>query len=77
MLSVSDIPQLAASVEGLQRVVRVSLRATTSNEVPACAPEPELDLELLDDAEFEMFTKLVHKCKRSGKGKPPDGDKVP
>lgn len=44
-LSVSDIRQLAATVEAAQRIARCALGATPNNEVPVREPESEPDFK--------------------------------
>ena len=77
-LSACDIRQLALTVESMQKVARLALGASTSNEVPIKPVEPDLNLMLLSDEEFELFSKLLEKCSappRKGV-KPPDDGKL-
>ncbi len=69
-LTACDIRAFASAVESCQRVARLALRVNTEGVLRLPQPEPELDLQLLVDEEFQAFSALIDKC--SVKGKPPD-----
>lgn len=61
-LSPADVRALAGALESTQRVCRLALGASTSNEIVVKPETPEIDLSKLDDQEFETFKRLMEKA---------------
>lgn len=59
-----DIRALVSALTDCQKVARLSLGASVTNEIlnPPPPSEPEIDLSKLDDQELEQFSKLLEKC---------------
>jgi hypothetical protein len=73
-LSACDLRQLAGAAESCQRVARLALGASTSNEVPVKPAEPEWNLQALTEDEWEALNRLLEKCGVSpSKGAPTPG----